>query len=644
MTALLHLSLKTKLIIFILIVSAAVISVYSYGINSVSQVDKEHHARDHTNILALQHLHTLHSSAASLRANLILYQENIYYDSVAKDSQALKTLLQTDLQNITISEGDFHKAQAAWESENPEGKRISYEPIMQARQQLTTALSSLVTLKEKAATDTTFKTKKTEVLQSQSRLAEAIDSALAQKITDIKNSQETADNDLNQAARQAFLIFVVAVIGGISLSIITVSVITNRVKKLREGIAHIAAGDFRYKVVIRSRDELGQLAESFNQMSHRLQDSYQRIAFAKQRDEALIESMSEGLVAVDEAGKVVLLNKKAIQLFTISDSDAAIGKALTDLAKIYTGRDRAVADKEHPAMVTLKSGKPTSDVFAYKDKTGTKLLSISSSPVVLDKKVAGAIIIVRDVTKEKEVDRMKTEFISLASHQLRTPLSAIKWFSEMLLNGDAGKLSEEQADFTKNIADSTERMIELVNSLLNISRIESGRIIVDPKPTDLEELVSGIINDLKAKTAEKEQSLVVSVHKDLAKINLDPHLIGQVYLNFLTNAIKYTPKGGEISVIISKKDDKVISQVTDNGYGIPKTQQDRVFQKFFRAENVAKFETDGTGLGLYLVKAIIESSGGEVWFESEEGKGTTFWFTIPLSGMKAKAGEVTLDE
>lgn len=457
------------------------------------------------------------------------------------------------------------------------------------------------------------------------------------------------------------IISVVVVIAfGATFAVLAVIRVIRPMKSLTAVTHRIAAGDLTHRVTAKSNDEYGQLAASFNAMADRLQQVYEglegkvaektvqlgqkvnELEAEKVKDEALLSSIGEGMVAIDADGRVIKINGTALSMLGIAQA-AIFGQKIESLVEFRDEQGGAVAAQYLPGSIALNHGQKTEDTFLVQAKGQSLALTITSSPVRMQHRTVGVIMVMRDVTREREVDRMKTEFISLASHQLRTPLSAIRWFSEMLVNGDAGQLNQVQNEFAHNIAESTNRMIQLVSSLLNISRIESGRIVIDPRPTDLGELLQGIIKDLGPKVQEREQNLAVSVHADLPKINLDARMVSQVYLNLLTNAIKYTPKGGDIVVIVSRKGDQIISQVSDNGYGIPKAQQDKIYQKFFRADNIVKIETDGTGLGLYLAKAIVESSGGKIWFGSEEGKGTTFWFSLPAAGMKAKSGEVGLD-
>jgi PAS domain S-box-containing protein len=363
--------------------------------------------------------------------------------------------------------------------------------------------------------------------------------------------------------------------------------------------------------------------------------------------QAIVSLMGEGLFVVDQEGRITTINLAAQQMLEVGESEA-IGKYWTEVAEVYVGNKR-LETHERTFYQTLHKGQSITTTLAdnhyYKTHTG-KMFPVLSVTTPL--KGIGAVKVFRDATHEREIDRMKTEFIALASHQLRTPLSAIKWFTEMLVAGDAGKLNPEQAQFAANIEESTQRMIDLVNSLLNISRIESGRIIIDPQPTNLVELVDRIVAEIRPKLEEKKQHVVVSIHENLPLLSLDPKLVRQVYINLLTNASKYSPPQAEIVLSISKKDADIISQVADNGYGIPKEERSKVFTKFFRAENVVRFETDGSGLGLYLAKLIVEASGGRIWFESStenEGnrQGSTFWFTLPINGFVAKKGEVSLD-
>lgn len=364
---------------------------------------------------------------------------------------------------------------------------------------------------------------------------------------------------------------------------------------------------------------------------------------AKARQAAMLENIGDGVIGINDSGQIVFINHSASQMLGWANNEL-LGKMFMHTVQMFDENNALVEIPNRPIRNALFHQQRVSERnHYYIKKDGSKLaVSVTASPVVINTVTIGGVIVFRDITKEKEVDRMKTEFISLASHQLRTPLSAMKWFAELLLDGDVGELTPDQKEMISNINASNERMIELVNSLLNISRIESGRIIIDPQPTNLHDLLDEVIKEVEQKLTEKKLKLAISIHKELPLINIDPKLIRHVYMNLLTNAIKYTPENGQIVVMISKKEEQIISQISDNGYGIPAAQQEKVFQKFFRADNIVKVETDGTGLGLYLIKAIVESSGGKIWFKSKEGQGTTFWFSLPLIGTKPKKGEVVI--
>jgi two-component system, NtrC family, sensor histidine kinase KinB len=636
-----NLSLWFKLLLAFLAIALMVGGFGYYQIRAINQINSHLSTLLDNGFVRLEQLNQIKVDAGIVENKALTYTHAI----LAKSDTATLTSHKNDLtqasQNLTDDVNVFDQLMGS-DSSNPAEEKV-LAAIRSANMKFLGDASNLATVAQSGSLQQ-LETKEVNLDTEQQQLLQSINDLIAQEDVQVTSQGKSLGSEANRISLTVIILTSTTTVAAVAMGVLLASRITGRITKITKGAERIANGDLSTPIPVPSHDEIGQLAKAFNAMSERLRESYRRLALQNERDSTLLESLTEGLIAIDEHTNIVLINDQAVQLLDLKDKESVTNLPFNHAVVTYDEKDQAVAAIQTPAVSALQTSQVTTGVFGYRKQNKAKiLLNISASPFILEGKVAGAIMIIRDVTKEKEVDRMKTEFISLASHQLRTPLSAIRWFTEMLLNGDGGELNQEQKEFAQNAYDSTERMIQLVNGLLNISRIESGRIIVDPHPTDLHELVNGIINDLKAKTEEKQQTLIVSAHQDLPKVMLDPHLIGQVYMNLLTNAIKYTPKNGEITVFISKKDNQIVSQVTDNGYGIPKDQQGKMFQKFFRATNIAKFETDGTGLGMYLVKAIIESSGGKIWFESEEGKGTTFWFTLPMSGMQAREGEVTLD-
>ncbi len=370
-----------------------------------------------------------------------------------------------------------------------------------------------------------------------------------------------------------------------------------------------------------------------------LEEANEKIELEKVKYEALLTSIGDGMIAVNEDGKIIVMNPQASEML-LRDIPSALGSFFTEVLPLEQDeKEKTLILEERPVIQTLVQGIRITKVSYLFRTDGTKFpASVTSAPIFLDEKIIGAIVVFRDITHEKEVDKSKTEFVSLASHQLRTPLSAIRWYSEMLKSEKLGPINEQQKSYLIEIYDSNKRMIDLVNALLNVSRIDMGTFAIEPEPTDFKEISEGVLRELFVKIQESEMHVTSSYEENLPKINADPKLVRIIFQNLLSNAIKYTKKGGNISLSLTKDEKDIILKISDNGIGIPKIEQGKIFTKLFRTDNARVKESEGTGLGLYLLKSIVEKGGGKIRFESIENQGTTFFVTLPLSGMVAVSG------
>ena len=383
-----------------------------------------------------------------------------------------------------------------------------------------------------------------------------------------------------------------------------------------------------------------------------------KLEIAKAKEEALLESIGDGVVAVDKEDKIILMNHSA-EVMLAQQSKQLIGKSLFESLKIFDEKGNQIPKNEYPVTIALRGTITTTTTtgpsYFYARRDGTKFpVSINVTPVIVDNKIIGAIDVFRDITKEKDIDKAKNEFVSLASHQLKTPPTAIKMLTERLLGDKMGKLEKNQKEYLTDIRYSNQRMIDLVNALLNVSRIELGAFIIQVNEKDACAIMQSILDELKSVIDKQQLKVKTIAPKNNILLMLDEPLFRTIINNVIINAINYTKQRGDIQVEYKavnkgqKLGEKILEEdcfaviVSDNGYGIPEYQQNKVFAKFFRGDNAREKHTDGTGPGLYIVKSILDNSGGLIWFSSQENKGSIFYITIPLAGMEAKAGEKKL--
>jgi PAS domain S-box-containing protein len=371
-----------------------------------------------------------------------------------------------------------------------------------------------------------------------------------------------------------------------------------------------------------------ELKDSRAALLNILEDAEEARAMAEiERDKtlAIVKNFPEGLLFFDEKNLVSSANPKIEEIFSIS-LEEVLGKSaeeLKEMEQLSVLGELIVDEKGDIKEISEKEVNLKEDV----------ILEISSIRITKKGEKVGMLVIVRDITRTKLIERLKTEFVSVAAHQLRTPLSAIKWTLRMLLDGDIGKITKEQRDFLEKTYKSNERMIHLINDLLNVTRIEEGRFLYNVRVQDIIEVAEKVITPLKEVAERKNVKLVFETPSlGVPLTSFDAEKISLVIQNLVENAINYNRPGGEVKVSVNylREKKEIIFSVSDTGIGIPKEQQQRVFSRFFRATNAVRVDTEGTGLGLYIAKNIIKAHNGKIWFKSQEGKGSTFYFTLPV--------------
>jgi two-component system phosphate regulon sensor histidine kinase PhoR len=356
--------------------------------------------------------------------------------------------------------------------------------------------------------------------------------------------------------------------------------------------------------------------------------------------EALIASLGEGLIILDEYGHINQINQPALDMlgFDRADLEGEYGPRVVTIKDHY---GRLIPTEERPAFRALLTGQAVSDiVYAVRKDDSEFPVSITATPFVVRGKPKGVVLLYRDVSQQIQMERAKDEFVSIASHQLRGPLTGIRLFSELLSSSAQKKLTPKERSYISRIHFSTEKMLDLVSDFLSISRIELGQMQIRPKPTDLNKVVENRVEEVRPLAESNGVKLSYSCELYSSKeVLLDQDLLGQAIHNLLSNAIRYSQatkkRRGKVNVSLSKSSKYYKICVADNGIGIPPEAKTRIFERFFRAENAFSAESEGTGLGLYLVKEIIEAMGGKITYKSQINKGTTFDVRIPLSGLSS---------
>lgn len=445
---------------------------------------------------------------------------------------------------------------------------------------------------------------------------------IAASMSDLYNTMERVNNIFISGIFLALALTAV-------LGVILAHAITSPIKELTRRATAVAEGEFQQKMPVLGNDEIGQLSKAFNYMTSRLRDALAQNEEEKEKLASILTNMSDGVVATDETGKVILMNRRAGQMLQVEEEAEHVdGVDIMSLLQLPP-EERDVLEKGTMHSTILRNGTPDGSEF---------LIRVTFTPIHRREfGIIGTIAVLQDVTEQEKLEASRREFVANVSHELRTPLTTIKSYTEALEDG-ALQDPELGPRFTSVIQNQTERMIRLVTDLLHLSRLDSKEAQLRKQPTSVMEMLEEVADRFSFQMREKDIKPTIFIGSGVETAWLDRDQIDQVLDNLISNAMKYTPEGGAISIEARISEDRQLAiSVQDNGIGIPKKDLDRIFERFYRVDKARSRNMGGTGLGLSIAREIVKAHAGAISLQSEFGKGTKVTFTIPMTNQGGEA-------
>ncbi|WP_020059684.1 cell wall metabolism sensor histidine kinase WalK [Bacillus sp. 123MFChir2] len=410
---------------------------------------------------------------------------------------------------------------------------------------------------------------------------------------------------------------VIALLVTAVLGILLAQTITRPISDMRKQAIEMAKGNYSRKVKVHGHDEIGQLALAFNNLSKKLQQARSSTESERRKLSSVLSHMTDGVIATDRKGDIILLNDPAEKMLNVS-RETALDQSILEILGI----------QEEYTLDNLYE-EPDSVILDFSTRDEPYILRASFSIIQKDNgKVNGFIAVLYDVTEQERIEGERREFVANVSHELRTPLTTMRSYLEALGEG-AWQDPNIAPQFLQVTQEETERMIRLVNALLQLSKLDSTEYRLMKEWVDFTQFFSNIIDRFEM-SKEQNVSFKRSFSKRTRFIEIDEDKVTQVLYNIISNALKYSPEGGTITYRLREREDMLEISISDQGMGIPKENVDKIFERFYRVDKARSRKLGGTGLGLAIAKEMIQAHGGSIWAKSEEGKGTTIYFTLPM--------------